>query len=811
MRTSLLQASDSSQKSLKTRFQVAGVVGYVIGLSVSAVVYATLRLLEHLGAIDRATPFPIELSLVFGFIITSLYLRRMVKDAVIGPMVDLQERVLYHMKNAQWKMLPGGYDCREIDQLSETFSRLLASAGTHEQQMLETNERFQTAIARLSEAKEAAEAAGDAKTQFMARMSHEIRTPINGILGMVDLLMNANLNDGQQQLARTLQTSGKTLLQIVDGLLDFAKLEVGKLVLETTPFSLRKLVEDVVTLVGPTAHAKQIDIAACIDPQLPELLEGDPFRLRQVLMNLIGNAIKFTPEGEVSVEVDYHHGHGVHIAVRDSGVGIPADALEKIFEPFAQADVQTSRRFGGTGLGLSIAQQLTELMQGTIRVESTLNIGSTFHIDLPLEPSPDNRPRNQHPDLKGKSVLVVEPNPASARSLLALLDSLGLKAKHTNRLSNGIDMLRRLWHGRTPLDFLIVSDQPDGAELVQRLPMEPALGQTHVLLTTPLGRLKMLETLPTNLKGSILTKPFRRHDVQSALLRSTQRKLPLETTATPSTPAPVTPNRPHALVAEDNPVNAAVIKGMLSANGLAVTVVENGKLAVEAARRQHFDIMLFDGQMPEMDGPDAARIIRSGERQAGKTPLTPLLIVTADAVDNARERYLQQGMDDFLSKPFSREDLMALLEKWLPRPRAGNTPATSVHYADGKQPLETLSVTPLNLPVLDPKALALVASVAGADDAGFLRHLVELYHTDMQKSLSALAAAILDDDEPVIRKLAHKMKSSSANLGAKRLAELARQMEQEPEMDWEDAFQSLQETYQATRKALAAELQGAPA
>jgi signal transduction histidine kinase/CheY-like chemotaxis protein len=796
-----------SRASLTQSYRIASFAAGLVGvLATLGAVYGVQVLQQRgLAGFNAVTIFG---AVFAGFFASILLFRMFVKRRMISPLVGMLREIDFHLNHKDWQHTAALWQDDALGVVASRCEDMIHEITAQQKELENASERFQVMIARLSEAKEAAEQADHAKTQFMARMSHEVRTPINGVLGMVELLLDSGLTESQTRLARIIKDSGKTLLGIIDGLLDFAKLEVDKLILETTPFDLQRLVEDVVGLVAPTAHAKNLDIACCIDPRIPSQVIGDPFRLRQVLTNLIGNAIKFTAEGEVAVDVILDQGT-IRFEVSDTGVGIPPDALERIFEPFAQASVQVSRQYGGTGLGLSIAQQLVQLMGGQLTVESTLNVGSTFSFMIVLPAAPESTALTTVGAHLDRRILLIETSEASARALSSQLLALGVKTAWVTNITDGFERLRQGQTTGKAFDGVIAADQAGGLEFLRRIQESPLFSHLRTVISAPLNRIQTLERMPEMAQTPILAKPFRRDDLSAALhkVKSGNPLASRSAVITHRAPVqlPASTEEATILVAEDNLVNAEVARRMLSAAGYSVSVVENGRQAVEAARTTVYGLILMDGQMPEMDGVDAAKAIRAYYQKLPQPcPPPPIIAVTADAFDNARARYLAEGMDDFIAKPFSRDDLLTLVARWIRTDIKTSVTHSGDNDKKGYTPRSEPAVPEPALPVLDQATLDGIAAVGGEGDTSFLAHIIAIYCRDMPISLRDMENAIHNQNTDAVRKLAHKMKSSSANLGAKQLAHLAARIEKAELPATPDVFRILNESYQQVAAALRA-------
>jgi signal transduction histidine kinase/HPt (histidine-containing phosphotransfer) domain-containing protein len=647
---------------------------------------------------------------------------------------------------------------------------------------VQTKRKFEELSRRqqeLTDAVRAAEAGSRAKSEFLAAMSHEIRTPMNGVIAMTGLMMESSLTPDQRGYLDTIYNSSESLLKIINDILDFSKIEAGKMELEKRPFDLRSCIEESLDLLAPRALDKSLDMTYSVDERIPSLVEGDGQRLRQVLVNLLGNGLKFTERGEVHVRVqkmqlapaeeENPQAVRLHFSVKDSGIGIAPDRLSKLFKPFTQADVSTARQYGGTGLGLAISRRLVELMGGKMWAESVAGEGSTFHFTVNATTPPDSKPpahTGKQARLADLKILILDDNATSRNVLFDQCRLWGMLPQAVENSAQALELLRK----GNQFDLALIDlhlQGMDGLAVASEIQKLPAAAMLPMVLLTPMGKRKSSAEEVRVVFAHAVHKP-----VKPAALASALERALLSPRIPNRTPEPLKPVAALAdtlplriLLVDDNAINQKVAVRILQQIGYTPEVAGNGREALDLMDQKPFDFIFMDVMMPEMDGLEATRMLRKRQLTGGHAHYQSRIIVcamTAHAMAGDREKCIAAGMDDYLAKPVRPKDVRDMLERWAGKVMSGSK-------SGDIKPTAAVTAEP---PVDMDRMLDLTD---GNNDS--LRELVEMYLKQTHKQFDQMRAAISENNADALRRVSHSCAGASATLGMTQLVPKLRELE----------------------------------
>ena len=710
-------------------------------------------------------------------LLTASMFQRVISDPILE--LDRAATVVSRTRDFSVRVRAAGHD--EVGRLVKSFNEMLAELETLAHQASEHRTELENKVAsrtaELGTALKSAQAAAKAKSDFLANMSHEIRTPMNGVLGMLELLQSESLDADARSMLETAHHSAEALLVLINDVLDYSKLDAGKLVLEHVDVELRPLAEEVATLFSHQASAKGVEISCAIHNNVPAVLSGDPLRLRQIMANLVGNAVKFTERGEVLLGIRMREQPAtppglaagaamIQILIQDTGIGMSAGARAQLFQVFTQADASTTRKYGGTGLGLAITKSLIDAMGGTVKVTSEPGRGSIFSVFVPLayraggsaEKAPAVAVAVAKPG--APKVLIVDDNATNRCILEHYLEHSNAHSHSVASAPAALEAVRAAVSCGTPFDLVLLDYQMpemDGLGFLRALRADAAIADTRCVVLSSLGdRVEEADVLGVS---AWLTKPVRRSQLES-LIAQVRGTSVLTAPVVKPMPVEAWSAGARVLLVEDNRVNQQVALRMLKTLGIVASTAENGETAVTAIQTEPFDLVLMDCQMPVMDGYEATRRVRAWESAApdgAPRPRVPIVAMTANALLGDREKCLAAGMDDYLAKPIKRDVLAAVLAPWIKSSLATSPAADRTTSAMDEGDLPPAAASTLDLAIF-----AQLSELMGSE----LADIVDTYLRDTAMQIAAMSAALAQGDLEGLRRCAHSLKSSSASVGA---------------------------------------------
>jgi len=782
------------------------------------------------------------LFVMFSFVI-SFILVNLMQRVISKPLIQLAKTAEMVSDDQNYSVRAVKYANDELGQLTDQFNRMLDKIGEQHEQLQKahdglelrvsertnelveeirervrgekkidsynkelesTNRNLEHAIERANTMAIEAQAANVAKSEFLANMSHEIRTPMNAVLGFIGFLNETSLDDEQIEFAKSVQTAANHLMNIINDILDFSKIEVGKLELESIDFNLRTTIEEVIDTLHVKAHEKRIELACVMHGGVPAMLKGDPVRIRQILINLVGNAIKFTDDGEVVVHValdsQSDDNATLNFAITDTGIGIPEDKLPQLFDAFSQADSTVTRQYGGTGLGLTISKRLVEMMDGEIGVSSEPNRGSTFWFTASFikQANPMEEMVILPVDVRTQRVLIVDDNATNRQILRLHMESWNIRYAEAENGSEALQKLTTAFDTDDAFDLAILDmnmPKQDGETLGREVKSHPNLKDTSLIMLTSMGSAGDIKRLEGIGFEGYLSKPIKQSNLYDCMIAVLGAQDYLEVSTKPAIITEYmmplnTKKTARLLLAEDNPMNQEVARRTIEKFGYPLTIVNNGKEALEHFQTGEFDLILMDVQMPVMGGFEATQNIRALEQDMG--PHIPIIAMTAHAMKGDREKCIASGMDDYITKPIEIELLRKILDKWTRNsPSMANDASENIVEQVINEKSESIETVAVVEPEDAPADLSRLKELSAGDYAIFEK-LINLFLNDADNHSKILSEAVTSGNSEGIETSAHRIKGGAGQIGANNLKDLASTLEG---MGRNDSLDKAQDTY----------------